>query len=85
MAETLRKNRMGHTVRDYWPDDTDDSFYVEVTTTMADILERATAKWGTVDLTKLLITAEHVHTKYLGYDLYDPTDWTNFLCITRNK
>ena len=29
------------------------------------------------------ITAEYIHTDCIGYDSYDPGDYTNYLCITR--
>lgn len=34
-------------------------------------------------LDQFSIGAEHIHTDCIGYDQYDPSDWTNFIVIKR--
>lgn len=29
------------------------------------------------------ISTEYIHTSCLGYDEYDPSDYSNYLCISR--
>lgn len=82
---------MGHytrngTIRCYTPDDTDTSFYVSSDDylTMEDILLKAREKWGTeTELGALRVTAEHIHTDCLGYDQYDPSDYTNYIVVEK--
>lgn len=64
------------------PDNTDTSFYVAYSASVADILAQAQKKWGDdLSLDDLFIHSENVHTNALGYDLYDPSDYTEYLCI----
>lgn len=35
------------------------------------------------ELADFTFEAQHIHTECLGYDRYDPGDWTNYLVIRR--
>lgn len=69
----------------YTPDDTSVCFYIKNETTLTDIIERCKDKWGEdIDMNKITITPEYIHTDCIGYDLYDAGDYTNYLCIEYN-
>lgn len=69
-------------IRTFWPDDTENSFYIESSASIQDILDRARRTWPQADLNNIRIEAQHIHTDCLGYDQYDSSDYTNFLCIS---
>ena len=82
---------MGHTIRpgtrirDYWPDDTETCFHLvsSCSNSLQDIIDRAKDKWGEdIDLDNISITSEKIHTHCLGYDQYDPSDYTDFIIVT---
>lgn len=51
---------------------------------LAELIEMAQAHFGAdIDLNDFQITAEHIHTDHIGYDLYDSSDYTNYLVISR--
>ena len=77
-------------IRTFWPDDTDTEIYIAAggmfapAINLGDLLvERIYEKWEGASLNNIEITAEHIHTDCLGYDLYDPGDYTTFIKITR--
>lgn len=81
MGYSIRNNGL---IKDFWPDDTHNSFYMVEAASLSLIMELAKDKFGpdiTVD--DLIITPEHIHTNCLTYDLHDPGDYTNFLCISK--
>lgn len=86
MGDGTRPGGLGHTIRTFWPDDTDEEFFIEASARMSDIMERAREKWGDkVDgdspFENVGIEAEYIHTDCLGYDRYDSSDYTKFLRI----
>lgn len=66
------------------PDNGPEHFYLECSASIIEIAQRANDKWpdGYLDLE---ITPEYIHTWALGYDRYDPSDYTNYLRIERIK
>jgi hypothetical protein len=76
-----------HKIRCFRPDDTPDEFYVECNDKLnvLDILTQATEKWPFIKLSELQIEALYIHTDCIGYDAYDPSDYTRYLCISRKK
>jgi len=83
---------MGYTtdsrgIQNYWPDDSDSSFYIasDWATPLSEILETIKEKWPDTSLDDISIEAMYFHTHCIGYDLYDPGDYTNFLCIRRKS
>ena len=83
MAETIRR---GTEIRDFQPDDTETEFYLDSnyrSYTLQEILERAREKWGPeLNFEQLTIQPKHIHTECLGFDRYDPGDYTDFLLIS---
>lgn len=82
---------MGHGTRNngqistFWPDDTDTTKYLISSdyTTLEAILEKITEWWPDAKMSEIVITSECIHTDRLTYDLYDPSDYTNFIVIER--
>lgn len=77
--------RNGGLITDYWPDDCAKCFYItsDSNPSLAEILDRAKEKWGDdIDLGRIRIGAEKIHTSCLTYDLYDPSDYTEFVVVT---
>lgn len=75
-------------IRCFKPDDTADSFYLDgaLEWTLQEIFDKAKDKWGdTVDINKITIWPEYIHTDCIGYDKYDPGDYTNYLRIFLKK
>lgn len=70
----------------FWPDDTDDTIYLEGNYSLAEIFLKATEKWGNdISLDDIDISSEYIQTDCIYYDRYDPMDYTNFIVITRNE
>ena len=77
--------RAGTQIRDFTPDDTAETLYLDSSCSWAlsDLLERARQKWGeAIAVDDLSIEADYLHTHCLGYDRYDPSDYTKYLVIT---
>lgn len=72
-------------IKDFWPDDTDSEFYLEYGTDLGTILRKAAEKWPNVDVRDIQVDAEYTHTSCLTFDLYDPSDYTNFIVVRRLK
>lgn len=77
-------------IRNFTPDNTSDTLYIEagvyMTLTLGDILDKVRAHFGDdINFDDLTINAEHIHTRCLGYDLYDPSDYDEFIVITKNQ
>jgi hypothetical protein len=82
MAITSR----GAFIKDFWPDNTDTVLWIQTGnngvfgSSLDDVLELASECFGSkYDLTKITITAEHIHTTHINYDLYDSSDYTHFI------
>ena len=74
-------------IRDFQPDNTDTEFFLNGEYdgyTLSDIIDRAIEYFGIekFDLDKVTITPEYIHTECLGYDRYDPGDYTKFIRIS---
>ena len=74
----------------FWPDDDENTIYLDLNgtrwLTLSDIIEVAKNKWGdSVDFDSVRFNSENIHTDCLGYDLHDPSDYTNFTVITKDK
>lgn len=80
---------MGYTSRgsitDFWPDDTDDKFYVSYGLTINSIIDFAKAKWPDVDLCDIMIESDNIHTSCLSYDRHCSGDYTNFIVVTNTN
>ena len=70
----------------YEPDDGENYFYLiqGCGWSISDIIDEARKRWGvSLSLDDIKIEGEDIHTDCLGYDCYDSSDWTMYLCITR--
>lgn len=79
--------RHGTSITDYWPDDGENHFYIKCygALDVQDVLSRCKEKWGEdIDIGKLCISPEYIHTECLYYDQYDGGDYTNFWLISYN-
>lgn len=72
-------------IKRFWPDDTDDEFYVAHSEYLDDILTKINLKWPGCSMGDIEISAEYINTECLTYDCYDAGDYTNFLKITKVK
>jgi len=73
-------------IRNFKPDNTESVFYFPAygEYTFTEIVDAANEHFSlelTVD--DYLVSIEHIHTEAVGYDLYDPFDYTNYFVITR--
>jgi hypothetical protein len=85
MGYGTRPGTLGHTIRTFWPDDTDTELYLDATQiwSLSDIHARIEDKWPGASSENILMSSEKIHTDCLGYDLYDPSDYTDFIIIRR--
>lgn len=74
-------------IRHFMPDDTANvlhlaSDYTEYS--FDEIEQRIKAHFGEdAELTQFTIEADYIHTSCIGYDLYDPGDYTKYLIIRK--
>ena len=74
----------------FWPDDDENTIYLEDSRwiTLFDIIYIVRSKWPELSdldsLDSINIRVENIHTDCLGYDLHDPSDYTNFIVITKD-
>lgn len=70
--------------QDLWPQNDENTLYIESDFyDLEEIINQAKEKWPNVNISNLEVSAEHIHTSCLNYDLYDPSDWTNFIVIRK--
>lgn len=82
MGKYLRHGTTG--CYDFTPDDTDKKLHIEsdmFPPTLQSIVDQAKEKWPDVAFENINISAEHIHTHALGYDRYDPSDYTNYIVL----
>lgn len=84
MGTYYRSTNTGHKIECFTPDDTDTEMYINtfVSVDMEDVNNRIKEKWPDAKLSDINIAAEYIHTDCLGYDLYDSSDYTNYIVIT---
>lgn len=70
-------------IRTFWPDDTEDEFYIEHSADLNEIMFSAEQKWPGILPNNIRIESEHIQTDCLPYHRYDGSDWTNFLKISK--
>lgn len=68
------------------PKDDENEFYLEEREhDLGAIIEMAKRKWPGIEPSELYIEALHLQTASWGYDLYDSTDYTNFIRISLSE
>lgn len=71
-------------IRAFTPDDDEDTIYLVYGRPLNEIIEKVNEKWPGTDFSKIEIEAQHIHTYALGYDLYDSSDYDDYIVIRRN-
>ena len=69
----------------FTPEDTEDTMYMcahHRSIDFSEIWEKAREKWPRIQFDELSIEADYIHTRCIGYDLFDGADWDNYLIIT---
>ena len=69
------------------PDNDEKTLWIEADyrTGLREIFDAIRNHFGDdIDFSEISITAEHIHTRCLGYDRYDGSDYTNYLKITKD-
>ena len=69
--------------QEFWPQDTATEMYLASTYDLKEILERIQKKWPGATPEQITIDTDRFQTKCIGYDLYDPSDYTTFIVIRR--
>lgn len=67
----------------FWPDDDDSTIYICEDATLSEITDKINEKWPGTSLDDIQISSKYIHTNCLTYDLYDSSDWTNFIVISK--
>ena len=66
------------------PEDTSDCFYIEKESTLDAIIAKCKEKWGeSISFNNIKIESKYIHVYCIFYDLHDPSDYSNYLMITR--
>ncbi len=79
---------MGYTtegsIKNFWPDNTETQLYIPSYSpqSISELLQLARAKWPHATIDDICITSEKIHTHCITYDLYDPSDYTDFIVLT---
>lgn len=71
---------------EFWPKNTENTKYIEseyAPITLNEMINKCAELFPDTDFDSLTITTECIHTHCLGYDLYDSSDYTNFLVIEK--
>jgi len=72
-------------IRCFQPDDTETEFYLDssyIKFNLGYVIELARKKWGeSIEIYDIDLEAEYIHTECLGYDRYDPGDYTRYLRV----
>lgn len=85
MGYSRRRGHLGGEIKAYWPDDGPEIMHLTSDSqhSLAAIIETCKNKWPDTDFNDLLFESKKIQTDCLGYDLYDPSDYTDFIIITR--
>ena len=75
----------GHTIQKFWPDDDENTVYLTSDTqhSLAGIIQMCREKWPDTDFNDLVFESDEIQTDCLGYNRYDPIDYTDFIIIRR--
>ncbi|USV41096.1 hypothetical protein [Xanthomonas phage BUDD] len=86
MGYGTRPGDFGHSIRTFEPDNTKDVLYIDTTfssVTMKELMEKIREHFGNDSIENFDIESNYIHTDCLGYDAYDPSDYSSYLVITR--
>ena len=69
--------------RDCFPVDTDDSFWIANDVQLTELIERVQEKWPGVSLADVNIEPVKHHQYSVTYDLYDSSDYVDYLFVRK--
>lgn len=72
--------------KEYIPENTETTLYLrsENYYSLSDVIDNARAHFGDdIQLSELQMDAEHFHARNRSYDLYDLSDYDNYIVITK--
>ena len=73
-------------IKTFEPDNDENTLYVDPRgMNLKELLEQISKHFGNISLSELSITAEHIQTDCIGYDKYDSSDYTTYLCIQKES
>lgn len=68
---------------DYTPTDDDTTIYILGESPLSEIIARSKEKWGDdINFDAIEISSEYIHTRCLTYDLYDSSDYDEYIVVT---
>lgn len=69
----------------YWPEDNSEQMYILGSSqhSLAAIITMCKDKWPETDFNDLVFESEYIQVRGIGYDLHDPSDYTEFIIISR--
>lgn len=68
------------------PKDDENTLHIQSdAASLAGIIRSTQEKWPGVDLNEIDISAEEIQVQCFGYDLYDSSDYINYVIVTRRK
>lgn len=69
----------------FTPKDTETTFYILGESSLSNIIDLVKEKWGEdTDLDDVTIESEYIHTRCINYDLYDSSDYDEYIVVTLN-
>ena len=68
-------------VKCFEPDDTKNILYFRSGISLAEIMDIVSKQWPDTCESEILISSEHIQTSCIGYDLYDASDYTDFIIV----
>lgn len=72
-------------IKSCWPDNTETTIYIYGNYSLSEIIEKVKDHFGNdINLDEITIRSEYIHTSCLTYDLYAPSDYTNFIVVEKN-
>ena len=69
----------------FWPKDTETTKYICGSISFTDLILRIREFWpnAAIIMDNFEISTEYIQTSCIGYDLYDASDYTSFIVITK--
>lgn len=85
MGYGKRNGQFGNVIQTFWPDDTNDTMHLDASQiwSLTDINARIQEKWPGASTDQFIMEAAEIQTDCIGFDRYDPIDWTAFIIIRK--
>jgi hypothetical protein len=78
----MKFNRVGNNEH---PVDTDNDMWLSGYLSLSDILEKVKEKWPDANIEDVEISSVNHHEYSVGYDLYDSSDYVQYIYVSLNK